>query len=350
MHFGQLFLFETPTGRTDKDIVDEQVELMVRAEEFGFDSVWSAEHHFSEYGYCATPAVTLAAVAAQTKRIRLCTGVVVLPLNHPIRVAEDYAFLDNLSDGRIELGIGRGYQPIEFEGYNVDAGRSRAIFHESAEVIRRAWTEDRFDFDGEFFQIRDLSVRPRPLQRPHPPIWMASLSDETFDLCGRYGYHLLCAPVFGFDIDAGVAQIERYRQALTEAGHAAEDHKIAALTITYVAETTQQAREDLRDSVLWYYRTLARYIAPPKGQGTLPSYESYGAARDFLESVDWETVLERGAVVCGSPSEVADRIADIRERCGFTHYLGWTRIGGLAKSKVLRSNQLMAERVMPLLR
>ncbi len=322
---------------------------MVAAEHTGFDSVWIAEHHFTEYGTCASPAVTLAAVAARTERIRLGTGVVVLPLNHPLRVAEDYAFLDNLSGGRVDLGIGRGYQPIEFQGFDVDPGASRAMFAESLDVIRSAWTEDRFSYDGEFYRVRDVSVRPRPVQQPHPPLWMAALSPESFDVCARFGLNLMCAPVFGFDIDAGSAHIERYRRTLASRG-AGNEHSIAALAITYVAESTQQAREELRDAVLWYYRTLARYIAPAGVARPTAGFELYSEAREFLETVDWETTLERGAVVCGSPAEVADRIEALRERCGFTHYLAWTRIGGLEHAKVMRSMELMAEHVMPAFR
>ena len=141
MKFGLLHLFEAPMGRSEKELMDEQFEIMVRAEEFGFDSVWPAEHHFREYGFCATPAVTLAAIAARTKRIRLGTGVVVLPLNHPVRVAEDYAFLDVFSGGRVDLGIGRGYQPHEYKGLGYDQSRSKDIFREGVEVLQRAWSE-----------------------------------------------------------------------------------------------------------------------------------------------------------------------------------------------------------------
>ena len=115
VRFGMLHLFENPLGRSEHEIIHEQLGLMRAAEDLGFDSVWPAEHHFTEYGYCASPALSLAAIARETKRIRLGTGVVVLPLNHPLRVADDYAFLDHVSDGRIDLGLGRGYQPLEFQ-------------------------------------------------------------------------------------------------------------------------------------------------------------------------------------------------------------------------------------------
>jgi natural product biosynthesis luciferase-like monooxygenase protein len=349
MRFGQLHLFENPQGRTEKEIVDEQFDIMVRAEEFGFDSVWPAEHHFSEYGYCASPAVTLAALAARTSRIRLGTGVVVLPLHHPVRVAEEYAMVDLLSGGRVELGVGRGYQPHEFRGFGVDQARSRAMFHEAVEIVQRAWTEERLDYEGEFYRLHDLEVRPKPLQRPHPPIWMASLSPETFRLCGQYGFNLMCAPVFGFDVNTGATQIEEWRDSLREHGRDPAAHEVAALVMTYVAETTQQALEDFRDPVMWYFHTFARYIAPPRGQGAVPTYEFYARARDVLEVLEWDQVVHAGAVVCGSPEQVVDRLGEIEERCGFTLLLAWTRIGGLAHDKVIRSMELMADRVMPAL-
>ncbi len=350
MEFGMLHLFEHPMGRSEKQIVDEQLDIMIRAEDFGFDSVWPAEHHFSEYGYCATPVVTLAYVAARTKRLRLGTGVVVLPLNHPIRVAEDFAMLDLMSDGRVELGLGRGYQPHEFKGYRVDPAQSRQIFHEGVEVLVNAWTQDRFSYDGTFYQVHDLSVRPKPLQQPHPPLWMAALSPETFALCGRYGFNLLCAPVFGFDIEQGVAQIEAWRQALRQHGRNPQDFKVGGLVMTYVADSMEQALADFADPVLWWYHTFGKYVAPPPGHPAIPTYEIYTKTREFVTSVTWEQLVQGGAVVCGSPDQVVQRMGEIREKTGLDLYLAWIRIGGLDHKKVMRSMDLLANKVMPQLR
>jgi alkanesulfonate monooxygenase SsuD/methylene tetrahydromethanopterin reductase-like flavin-dependent oxidoreductase (luciferase family) len=131
-------------------------------------------------------------------------------------------------------------------------------------------------------------------------MWMASLSPETFELCGRYGYNLLCAPVFGFDVNSGAEHIEKWREALRANGKDPADFKVGALVMTYVADTTQQAREDFKDPVLWYFHTLANYIAPPKGKGPVKTYEFYTVARDLLEVVDWELLVNNGAVVCGA--------------------------------------------------
>src|SRR5208337_4411471 len=148
MKFGMLHLFENPVGKSEYQIVKEQFDLMRAAEDLGFDSIWPAEHHFTEYGYCASPALSLAAVASVTKRIRLGTGVVVLPFHNPIRVAEELAMLDLMSDGRLDFGVGRGYQPLEFKGFQIDQAKSRGIFNESLEVIMQAWTQERVNFKG----------------------------------------------------------------------------------------------------------------------------------------------------------------------------------------------------------
>lgn len=350
MKFGMLHLFEAPAGRTDAAMVTEQIELMEAAEELGFDSVWPAEHHFSEYGFCASPALSLAAIARRTTRLRLGTGVVVLPLHNPVRVAEDFAMLDNLSGGRVELGVGRGYQPTEFAGFGVDQAHSREIFDEALEVIRRAWTCERFDFEGRWFRYHDLSVRPRPFQRPHPPIWLAALSEETYAKAGRLGTNLLCSPIFGGSLIEARARIERYREALEANGHDPATREVGALVMVYVADTQERAREEFAGPVIWYFRTFGKYVAPKLGQPPVPTYEWYTALRDLVSAVEWDQLLAHGAVICGEPDYVAERVAELREVVGVDHLLCWTRLGGLAPAKVARHMELMRDRVIPAVR
>jgi luciferase family oxidoreductase group 1 len=350
MRFGMLHLFENPVGKSEHEIIHEQMELMRAAEDLDFDSVWPAEHHFTEYGFCASPALSLAAIANETNRIRLGTGIVILPMNHPLRVAEDYGFLDHLSNGRIDLGVGRGYQPLEFERYGVDQTTTRGQFHEALQVIQQAWTKGRVDFEGEHYQYRDVPIRPVPLQSPHPPIWMAALSPDTFELAGQYGLNLLIGSVFGLTPEIAPSRRADYYRGLREHGHSTEGRQTGCLTMVYVGETMEQARADFRDAVLWYFRTISKYVAPPKGEQAIESYEMYAAFRDLASEIAWEELLERDAVVCGSPDYVTEKLAEFQQAFGFTELLCWTRLGGLDHRKVLRSMELMRDKVMPHLR
>jgi natural product biosynthesis luciferase-like monooxygenase protein len=350
MHFGMLHLFENPAHKTEHEIIHEQMSLMKAAEEVGFDSVWPAEHHFTEYGYCASPALSLAAIANETKRLRLGTGIVVLPLNHPLRVAEDYAFLDQLSNGRVDLGVGRGYQPLEFQRYGVEQETTREQFHEALEIIRQAWSTGRVNYQGKHYCFDDVPIRPAPMQQPHPPIWMAALSAETFELAGRYGCNLLCGSVFGLSPDLAQARRRDYYRGLAEAGHSIEGRRNGCLMMVYVADSQEQARDEFRDPVLWYYKTIAKYVAPGAGEKAVKSYEMYTAFRDVASSIGWEQLLERDAVICGEPDYVAEKLAEYQQVYGFTDVLCWTRLGGLDHDKVLHSMQLMQDKVIPRLR
>lgn len=347
MQFGMLHLLENPGTKSEQRIVGEQMEILQAAEDLGFDSVWPAEHHFSEYGYCVSAGLMLAALTRTTKRIRLGTGIVVLPFQNPIRVAEEYALLDLMSDGRVDFGIGRGYQPHEFRGYGVDQTKSRGIFNEAIEVILQAWTRERVEYSGVHFEIHDVPVRPKPLQKPHPPVWMAALSPESFVQAGRKGFNLLCAPVFGFGGSSGAENLQNYRDALRKEGHDPATKQIAALCMIYVAPTAEEAARDFSDPVIWYYRTFSKYIAPPPGEPPVKGYEPYVGVRDLAAAVTWEQLQQVGAVICGTPEQCVKRIGQMQETLGFTKLLCWTRLGGLDHRKVIRSMELMQNHVIP---
>ncbi|MBW2372579.1 MAG: LLM class flavin-dependent oxidoreductase [Deltaproteobacteria bacterium] len=350
MKFGMLHLFESPGGRSEQQMVDEQVSLMEAAEGYGFDSLWPAEHHFSEYGVCGSPAVNLAAIARTTKKIRLGTGVVVLPFHHPVRVAEDFAMLDQLSGGRVDLGVGRGYQPIEFEGFGVDQTKSREIFDESIEVIRRCWTEEKLNFEGKHYRFKDLEVRPRPLQDPHPPIWMAALSEETFEKAGRLGFNLLLSPVFGGSLLTAADRIKRYRDTLADNGHDPSTRQVGALVMMYTGKTQEMAQKEFADPVIWYFRTFGKFVAPKLGQPPIEGYEWYTQIRDLASVVEWDTLLDHGAVFCGEADFVTGKLAELKEITGVDHVLGWTRLGGLSDQLITAHMERMRDQVMPALR
>ncbi|MCS7213955.1 MAG: LLM class flavin-dependent oxidoreductase [Candidatus Calescibacterium sp.] len=174
-----LHLFESPDGKEEKEFYAENVEIVEFADSVGMDTAWFAEHHFSEYGVMPSIQVFASFVASRTKRIRIGSGVVVLPFHNPIRLAEEFAMLDVLSEGRLDFGVGRGYQPHEFEGYGIPISESRERFEEMLQIIKMAWEYGEVNFEGKFFRFKGVKPRPRPLQKPHPPFFGASFNPET---------------------------------------------------------------------------------------------------------------------------------------------------------------------------
>ena len=324
MRFGMLHLYANPGDLSERQAIQEQLRLMRAAEDLDFDSVWPAEHHFSPLGYTASPAIGLAALAAETRRIRLGTGVVVLPFSNPIRVAEDFAFLDHLSDGRVDLGIGCGAQPSEFEHFRIDPTTAHARMEEGLEVIRQAWLDGRVDLRGRFHRFDDVPVHPTPVQTPHPPIWMAAVSGESFERAGRLGCNLLSGTVLGLNRSVAAQRRADYLSGLEKGGHPAEDFSSGCLVIVYVADTVEQARHEFGAAEAWYRSTIGRFIAPESDP--------------------------EDSVVCGSPEFVTQRLAELEQTYGFTDLLCWPRLGVLAQDKVLRSMELMQHKVMPHLR
>lgn len=345
MKFGMLNFFEHPAGgKTELQVIEEQLDCMRLAEDLGFDFVWAPEHHFTDYGYCSSPMLMLAAVASVTQRIRLGTGVLVLPFNDPVRIAEECAMLDMISKGRLEVGVGRGFQPVEFQGFGVEQAHSRAIFEEALTIMIRAWTEPRLNFEGAHFRIPDQSVRPKPVQKPHPPLWMAAVSDESYSLAGKLGFNLLCPLIWGFQADDTARLLESYRGALRAEGHKPADKEIGALCMVYCAETTDRARKDFGESVLWFYRTIADHL--PQGKA-IPGYERYEQIRFRARTANWQELLETGALICGNPDVCVRQIERLRTKYGITQLLCWTRMAGLHSRKALESMEMIQKYVMP---
>jgi natural product biosynthesis luciferase-like monooxygenase protein len=348
MKFGMLHFFEHPAGnKSEQQIVREQLDCMRAAEDMGFDQIWAPEHHASEYGLTASPMVTLAAIASVTKRIRLGSGVMVLPFNDPVRVAEEAAMIDLMSDGRFDLGIGRGFQPVEYHAFGVDQSKSRDIFEEAIDVIVRAWTEEPVNFKGAHFDISRQSVRPKPLQKPHPPIWMAAISDPSFEMAGIWGFNLLCSLVYGFKSERLQLLLGNYRDALRHKGHDPNQREIGALCMVYCSDSTEQARQDFGGPVLWYYRNIATRVAPPPSEPPQQGYEAYPSIRQTARTIQWDELLGSGALICGNPASCIRQIEELQTKYGFTQMLCWTRMSGLENRKVLRSMELMQRHVIP---
>jgi alkanesulfonate monooxygenase SsuD/methylene tetrahydromethanopterin reductase-like flavin-dependent oxidoreductase (luciferase family) len=243
MKFSSFHLFHQHQGWSEKEVYDYNVELVEYLEEVGFDGVWLAEHHFRDYGLCNNIPAMLSFLAARTRRMRLGTGVSILPLHNPVLVAEEIAQLDVLSGGRVDFGIGRGYQSSEFSRFGIDISEARERYDEALELILKLWREDNVEFDGRFYKAGGVTLKPRPLQRPHPPVYVASVSPDTLKLCARRGMPFMAdgASTFG-----GVSRAAAtWRDEMAANGFDTADHDLVVMRSVYVGTSNDEAREAL---------------------------------------------------------------------------------------------------------
>ena len=245
MRFGLFVLFEWPgPPRAFPAMYEELLQQIEHAEAQGLEVVWLAEHHFVSYSASPQPLMFAIKAAARTRRIRFGTGVLVLPFYHPLRVAGEVALADVLTGGRLEIGVGRGAYPYEFARYGVPFAEGRERTHECLEVMLRAWREDDIEHNGRFYTFPRATVLPKPIQEPHPPIWIAALSEESFRYAVDRGHHLL-STVFRDPVDKVAEKVDLYRRILAEAGKTAKDTQLGILRVAYVGETDAAAREAL---------------------------------------------------------------------------------------------------------
>lgn len=347
LHVGTLQLFEARAGRSERELIHANIETIRQAEQLGFHSAWIGEHHFGEYGVCGSPALIIAHAAAVTSSIRLGAGVVLLPLHHPVRIAEDYAMLDVLTEGRLEVGIGRGWQPVDFAGYGIDPAQNQEMFDEGIEILKRAWTQHRTSFRGRHYSLDGVEIRPRPLQQPHPPLWMAAVSESSFKRAGRWGLNLLCSPVFGDAVDVLESRVQAYRRARTEAGFVHGKEQVAVMCIVCVAKTSAMAEDLIRGPATWQFDSLFGYRQLGLRGTVIPGLETYSRIRDDVGVVDFADLVRRGAVVFGDAASVRSRLREICTRLGATHLLCWTRLGGLSDAAAAEVMERLAMDVVP---
>ena len=352
MKFGLFYLFSKFGDIPQERIFSEVLEEIDYGEELGFDSVWLPEHHFSVYGTLGNPMTFAAAIAQRTKRMLIGTAVMVLPFQHPLRLAEDAALVDALSGGRLLLGIGRGYQVPEFDVLDVPQHASRAMFLESLEIIKKAFTEDNFSYEGNFWKVRNATVFPKPVQKPHPPIYWAGISPATYELAGRLGYPVLRGPNFT-SISAVEQAYEVYTTRLLENGYDPEGMDLPFSLKIYVAPTDEEAKAEIHHA-LWFYHTLARLLPGAPGRPTPAGYEQYPRDPSFLGELTpdqlWNAGVDEGSgTVFGSPERVIEQLRFYQSRTRINHWMLWFKIGGLEHHKVMRSMELFTKHVMPAL-
>jgi alkanesulfonate monooxygenase SsuD/methylene tetrahydromethanopterin reductase-like flavin-dependent oxidoreductase (luciferase family) len=350
LRFGTFFFFQAAPGQRHEDIIRNELTQVEWSEELGFDEVWFTEHHFIDYGLSVDPATLASAAASRTRRVRIGLAAAILPFHHPLRLAEQMALVDILSDGRLDVGVGRGNRPAEFAGYRVPQQESRERFDETVDVMQRGWTEERFSYHGRFFSFDDVRVIPKPVQRPHPPLYQVCVTKDGIENTALRGWPMLNSVLFG-PVDQLLTNRDTYVNTLEKSGRAPDE--IAALLARwgvsrqiYVADTDAKALEQAKAAELWYQDSFRRFVIPERIEDAHPTLQpAFRAMAERLGKVTWEGLVAE-TLAFGSPDTVARHIEYMRS-IGVGQVLCWMNFGGLPQDKVRRSMELFAHEVMP---
>ena len=342
MEFGLFSLFDFfPDRQNEAQYYRDTLALAVAAERLGFDSVWFGEEHFYAFGICPSPQIFLTALARETSRIRLGTSISLLPFDNPLRKAEDFAMLDILSDGRLNFGVGRGIIQKHFEGFGVNPQESRARYEESLEIIRRAWTRDQVEYQGAFWQVPAVSVGPKPVQKPHPPIYRGTISPESYERAALAGDNAFVVPWLTAPHPKVRKRVEDYRRRLTEHGH--EQKRMTFIFWLFVDPDHNRAVREGREATRAYTSLFTSFVPP----GLLSRMQAGDPFRAFLEFVRAmpEQIEERAVV--GTPAECRRRLAELNDEFGLDQVAFYFHAGGRDIGRARAGLELFAREVMP---
>ena len=343
MRFGIFSIVPWHETLTQEQALLETVEEIELADRLGLDDAWLGEHHFSRHGLLSGIWAFMGHLAGRTERIRLGTAVIVLPFHNPIHVASEAAMLDVLSGGRLDLGVGSGYQRQEFEGMGVDLDESRERFRESLDVITKAWTEETLTYHGKFTNVDDLAVIPKPLQKPHPPLYIAvSTSPASVEYAASREIPIIVGgPTAAMGRSTEVMKL--WRGKMEEFGHDHSQVDLPVYAAVYVTPTMEEAEKDPLGLDEWVLRRMKQIGSPADRDGRLPKgYESWASRqrdREMSGQGGW-------APLRGTPEVVIERIEAMRE-VGVNRIFGAFGFPGLPHEKVLRSIEMFATEVMP---
>jgi alkanesulfonate monooxygenase SsuD/methylene tetrahydromethanopterin reductase-like flavin-dependent oxidoreductase (luciferase family) len=348
MHFG-IFVEELRQGASQATAFRDAFEIADRAEAWGADCVWLGEIHFTPGRSVISASLQVgSAIASRTRRLRVGTAVQVIPLNHPLRIAEEVATIDHISEGRFEFGIGRSGVVRSYDTYGIPYGESQARFREGLEIIREAWKGEPFSYEGQFYRVDNATVSPRPYQVPHPPIRMAATSDETFPMAGRMGL-----PIFiglrATEIADLRTQLGPYRQAWRDAGHPGEPSVYLRIPV-YVSPTEEGAREEPRESLTAFFGRQTALAQSSVGRAGAGPADRRSAQVARMASLTYEDMLAR-KVAFGTPPRVIDRLKALREDLGLDGIVAELNPGGFIPRELeARSLHLLTHEVMPAFR
>jgi natural product biosynthesis luciferase-like monooxygenase protein len=324
------------------EVYAKWLEQIDAAESLGFDSLWVTEHHFRYFGgQMPSPAVILAAVSQRTKKLTLGAAVSIIPMHNPLRIAEEFAMVDQLSGGRLCFGVGRGMHPTEYAVFGYDWSNAQKRLPEALEVILCAWSGEEFEWQSEHYKFPKLRVFPQPYQKPHPPIYITANRDpESFHLVGSRGHHLMTLPWIASN-EEQAPRVRQYQDALRAAGHAVADKEVFTMYPIYVGDSDEKTKSEVVEH--WHrWRAFAL-----EAVGALPGTPAH---ERIMPHLSYDAMVRDGRGVFGGPETCARILKRIIDVVGTTH-IGLTfHFGGLSQARVLKSMERYAKLVLPALR
>jgi alkanesulfonate monooxygenase SsuD/methylene tetrahydromethanopterin reductase-like flavin-dependent oxidoreductase (luciferase family) len=331
--FGYQLDFRNPpdSGRSFTDLYRESLAQVELAESLGYDSIWLTEHHFTDDGYLPSMLPAAAAIAARTRRVTIGTFVLLAPFQHPLKLAEDAAVVDVISGGRLRLGLGQGYRQEEFDGFGVPRSQRLGRTLETIEILKRAWTGERFSFDGKYFHFKDVRVLPTPASRPHPELLWGAGAPKAIRRAARLG--------LGFACVGGRREAEIYSQALKDEGRNPADFSLVNSRVVYIAASAEEGWRDVGDALMYQAEHYGRWLSAAAGTTDM----SKVLIRPDPERLKHTSIL-------GPPDQVRARIAEVIESAPYTELITVTQLPGLDPAKASRSLERFGREVLPAFR
>ena len=347
MDFGINTDFTIPHGGSHLSAFQASMEEVDMAEEMGLDTVWLGEAHFRpNRSVLSAPIVVASSIATRTKRLRVGMAVQVLPMIHPLRIAEESATVDQISEGRFEFGVGRRGNVRAYDVMGIDYSESKERFQEALDIIQQAWSGETFSYEGKYNHITNATLSPLPFQKPHPKIRIAASSDDSFGRIGRLGY-----PIFlglrTMDVEDLKTNLQEYREEWKKAGHPGDGGDINVRFPMYIAPSDEEAIEEPQGSIEAFFERQRELLDYSLGRPGTQDSKVRQARYDRLANITYEDLLET-RVVFGSPERVKDRLVQFQEMLGITGITAELNPGGfLPKEAVQRSLKLLTQEVMP---
>jgi len=340
LRFGVLWPFRNPEfARVPwEQLYRTHLDLVVDSEAMGYDDAWLTEHHFVDDGYSPSLLPIASAIAARTSRIRIGTFLVLLPLHNPVRIAEDAATVDLISDGRFELGVGLGYRRGEFEEQGISHTERGARLQEGIGVVQRLLSGESVTFDGKFSKLTNIRITPPALQRPHPPLWLGAIAPKAIERAARMGFHLQAVGPTLHD--------KLYDEALVKYGRNPQHYNIAQLRAVYVAPSREQAWDQAAQSLHYMGTCYARWFSEAADKpGDEKALDAVPTIDEMLKKQSFSFFDEEAII--GTPKDASEMIDEYRKRGRLTHMVCATALPGLASHLIRDSMALFAREVMP---